>query len=119
MLIQFRIQKKTGSILVIAPDQTIYSVEAESDEAAMAAKLGGHVLKILSDPDQPEEIPIGVNGETMQPMTGRPTGMNDPRGDYPEDAGAAEVHFRRAIDSVVPGGSKVLSWLQELSGSDD
>ena len=108
MLIQFRTQKKTGSIVVEAPDGTLFAIDADPNEAKVCERLGRAVLQILSDPDQPQTI--------MAPAD--PTNGNDPRGDYPPDASPGELHLRRAVDSVVPGASRVLSWLQELNSDD-
>ena len=58
MLLNFRIQEKTKSIVFQAPDGTMYqwAIQAEPSEDATATllqEIGKAVLETLNDPDQP------------------------------------------------------------------
>lgn len=58
MLLNFRIQEKTKSIVFQAPDGTMYqwAIQAkptEDDTATLLQEIGKAVLETLNDPDQP------------------------------------------------------------------
>ena len=106
-----RIQKKPGFILVHAPNGEVFPVTISEDrsESQICEETGRAVLEILGDDSQPEEVRAPI-------PTQRAEGSEVP---IPEGASESEAHFRRALESMMPGSSKALTWLQGIQGSSD
>ncbi len=99
MLLEIR-QQKNNTVVIRAPDDTIYAYPLDVDNPDETLKqIGKCVLQILGDPEMPKAT-VSTAGGVSQ-------------GAAPGDL---EGNVRRTLDSVVPNGSKVLDFLQSLSG---
>lgn len=123
MNIGVTVSLKTGTILLTAPDGELYPVKAVEDPAETAKLIGQQVLEIYKDPGQREAAADSADrapSRNAQRVTrDAPAPSSD--GARVNGAGApmtnTEVHVRAALDSAVPGGSRLLDWLQDLSGT--
>ncbi len=105
MIIEIRTQKN-GTIVLTAPDGTVYPFKLEPEkEAAFFEDIGRTVLEVLADPEQPEA--------TVQ--AGRVT----QRGAQLDNAGGAEGHLRGLLDSLLPGLSGIIDKAQDASYTGD
>jgi hypothetical protein len=105
MLLEIR-QQKNGTIVLRAPDDTVYAFDLDKDKEPpeqTLQKIGRTLLEILDDPEMPEAVVSG-------PEVSQGTGF---------DGKKVEDNVRRTLDSVVPGGSKILDFLQGISGGDE
>ena len=106
MLLEIR-QQKNGTVVLRAPDDTLYMFEigAKTEPAeALLQRLGRTILEILNDKDQPESVTMA--GVVHQ-------------GPRAFDGAGLERNVRGVLESVVPGGSKLLDFLQGASYQGD
>ena len=108
MLIDVKIQKN-GTVVIAAPDGSVFTFELDTsgktgDETPQKAgektlqKIGRTVLEILSDPEQPQV-------QVQQVATRAPAAQ----------AENVETHLRRGLDSILPGASGIIDFLQDIS----
>lgn len=107
-----QVRVKTGTIIIYGPDGEPYPVKASEDQAKTAEQIGQQILEIYSDPEQ-QEAEQAIRRAQAAPPPAAP-GQPSING-AGADIGAAEGHLRNAMDAALPGSSKLLSWLQELS----
>lgn len=105
-----RIHKQPGFLMIHAPDGSIRPVAVTEttpqaiDEVCM--KLGREIIELLSDETQPEQ--------TAAPASEPAQTASEDDLEVPPGATESEVHLRRAMESMLPGSSKALTWLQSL-----
>jgi hypothetical protein len=114
ILLDVRLQKN-GTLVLRAPDDSVYAFTLDPKKAndGTLASIGKTVLEIVLDPDQPEAVIVPPRG-VHQPHPG-----GDARG-YGGAAGGGvdlETHVRAGLDSMFPGASRALDFLQALSGN--
>jgi hypothetical protein len=106
MLLEIR-QQKNGTIVLRAPDDSVYTFDLDGDKLppeATLQKIGRTLLQILDDPDMPQSV-VSSAGQVTQGA-----GF---------DPGKLEANIRQTMDSAVPGSSRILDFLQGISGGSD
>jgi hypothetical protein len=108
MLLEVR-QQKNGTIVLRAPNGDVHTARLDSPDKEAGAELlqgiGRAILEFLDDPDMPEATV--VNPEVVQ-------GDGEERSAKKVGSGLEE-RVRAAADSIVPGGSRILDFLQGMS----
>lgn len=101
MLLEIK-EQKNGTIILTAPDGTIYPFKLEPKKKdAILKEIGEVVLTVLSDPEQPEATVSG--GHVTQ--GGRPVQAQE----------NVEGALRGFMDACLPGSSRLLDGLQNIS----
>lgn len=107
-----QVRVKSGTIIVYGPDGEPYPIKASEDQAKTAEELGQQILEIYADPEQQAAEQAARKARAAAPAAA----PGDPQvNGAGVEIGAAEGHLRKAMDAALPGSSKLLSWLQELS----
>ena len=108
VLIEVRVQKNS-TVLLRAPDDSFYpfEIDPKAPDEKVLAKIGKTVLEILADPEMPEAVITPAGGAHQAAGGAGATG------------GDLEHHVRAAADSVVPGASRLLDFLQAISSDPD
>lgn len=109
VLIEVRLQKN-GSVLIHAPDDSFYpfNIDPKQPDEKVLANIGRTVLEILADPDMPEPV--------ITPAAGAHQASG---GAGAFGGGGVEANVRNLADSIVPGGSRILDFLQAISSDPD
>jgi len=105
MLLEIR-QQKNGTVVLRAPDDSVYTFELDGDKLPpeeTLQKIGRTLLEILDDPDMPQAVVMA--GQVQQ------------GGGF--DGEKLEANIRSTMDSAVPGSSRILDFLQGISGGGD
>lgn len=101
MLLEIRLQKN-DTVVLKAPDGSVYAfplIGGKEAGADVLQRMGRTMLEILDDPDQPK---------TVVTSTGVSQGGE----------GNLEQNIRGALDSIVPGGGRIIDFLQGISGDE-
>jgi hypothetical protein len=106
MLVEIR-QQKNGTVVLRAPDDSVYTFDLDGDKLppdVTLQRIGRTLLEILDDPDMPQSVVSGA-GHVQQ------------GGGF--DGEKLEANIRHTMDSAVPGSSRILDFLQGISGGGD
>ncbi len=122
MIIEIRTQKN-GTILLTAPDGTVYPykpvIEGTDDEksagvAALCSELGRDVMAILTDPEQPAMTTTPTVRHTPAAASAKAAGGAPP----PAEQSPMEQLVRGALENFMPGSSALLDKAQDASSID-
>ena len=107
MFLDIRLQEKTGTVVLTAPDGTIYPFQPAADaddekKNQLLQSLGQTVMEIVMDPDMPEEQITALPGSRAPGGAGRP-----------------ETAVRTFMESMLPGSSRLLDGLQGISSDEE
>ncbi len=104
MLIDIKLQVKTGTIILTAPDGTIYpfngDVKSDEDRAKMCQSLGKAIVGVLSDPEQPAQTQTAAYPGNTGSISG--------------DLGVTEENLREGLNQIHPALGKVFEWMTTL-----
>jgi len=110
-----QVRVKSGTIIVYGPDGEPYPIKASEDQAKTAEELGQQILEIYADPEQQAAEQAARQARAAAPAAAAAAPGQPQVNGAGADIGAAEGHLRKAMDAALPGSSKLLSWLQEMS----
>ena len=122
MIIEIRTQKN-GTILLTAPDGTVYPykpvLKGTDDEkaaglAALCSEIGRDIMSVLTDPAQPAITTVPTVAHPAAAASNKAAEGAPPQGDQ----SPMEQLIRGALENFMPGASGLLDKMQDASSDE-